>query len=148
MVFVSAFCKKQLFNYLQTTMKRFSKILSLALVLGLTLLFSCSKDKDNSPSGTHKVVFKAIGSTGVVINTAVYTAGATQSETFTTLNVQNWTSQEYTIPSSAQMINFGASGTGADANSTCVVEIWVDGVKKADGKSTGKILSASAGYQF
>lgn len=147
MVFVSAFCKKQSFNYLQTTMKRFSKILSLALVLGLTLLFSCSKDKDNSPSGTHKVVFKAIGSTGVVINTAVYTAG-TQTESFTTLKVQNWTSQEYTIPSSAQIVNFGATGIGADANSTCVVEIWVDGVKKADGKSTGGILNATASYTF
>jgi hypothetical protein len=129
-------------------MKRFTKILSLALVLGLTLLFSCSKDKDNSPSGSHKVVFKAIGSSGVSVSTAVYTDGSGKAETFTSLTGETWTSKEYTIDASSRIISFGANGTGPNANSTLVVEIWVDGVKKADGPSTGTILSASATYAF
>ncbi|MBE9599676.1 hypothetical protein [Pedobacter sp. MC2016-24] len=129
-------------------MKRFTKILSLALVLGLTLLFSCSKDKDNSPSGSHKVVFKAIGSTGVSISNAVYVDGSGKTETFTSLTGETWTSNEYTVDASAHAVSFGVSGTGPNAASTLVVEIWVDGVKKADGKSTGTILSPSASYSF
>lgn len=129
-------------------MKRFTKILTLSLVLGLTLLFSCSKDKDEAPSGSHKVTFKAVGSTGVTINTALYTDGSGKTENFTSLTGQTWTSTEYTIPASALVVSFGAHAAGPDANSTLVTEIWVDGVKKADGKSTGTILSASASYTF
>lgn len=130
-------------------MNRLTKILSLSLILSLTLLFACKKDKNDAPSkGTHKVVFKAIGSTGAKINTAVYTDGSGKNESFTSLDTQNWTSTEYTIPSSANTVNFGANGIGADASSTLVVEIWIDGVKAAEGKSTGKILSASASLAF
>jgi len=129
-------------------MKRFTKILTLSLVLGLTLLFSCSKDKDKEPSGSHKVVFKAVGSTGVAISTAVYTNGSGKTESFTSLTGETWTSTEYTIPASALVVGFGAQATGPNANSTLVTEIWVDGVKKADGKSTGTILSSSASYTF
>jgi hypothetical protein len=129
-------------------MKRFTKILSLSLVLGLTLLFSCSKDKDKEPSGSHKVVFKAVGSTGVAIGTAVYVDGSGKTESFTSLTGKTWTSSEYTIPASARVVSFGANGTGPNANSTLVTEIWVDGVKKADGKSTGTILSSNASYTF
>ncbi|WP_316820231.1 hypothetical protein [Pedobacter gandavensis] len=129
-------------------MKRITKILSLSLVLGIMLLVSCSKDKDNSPSGSHKVVFKAIASAGSEINTAVYTAGDGKTETFTSLTGQTWTSTEYTIDSKALVVNFGANGLGKDASSNLVVEIWVDGVKKADGKSTGTILTAQASYTF
>ncbi|WP_342328641.1 hypothetical protein [Pedobacter sp. FW305-3-2-15-E-R2A2] len=126
-------------------MNRITKILSLSLILSLTLLFACKKDKNDGPSNnTHKVVFKAIGSTGTKISTAVYTDGSGKAETFTSLNTQNWTSNEYTISSSAHAVSFGVSGTGVNANSTLVVEIWIDGVKAADGKSTGTILSPSA----
>ncbi|SHG09089.1 hypothetical protein [Pedobacter caeni] len=130
-------------------MNRLTKILSLSLILSLTLLFACKKDKDDAPSnGTHKVVFKAIGSAGTKVSTAVYTDGSGKTETFTSLDTQNWTSSEYTIPSSARSVHFGANGIGVDASSTLVVEIWVDGVKAADGKSTGKILSSSASLSF
>lgn len=129
-------------------MKRITKILSLSLVLGILLLVSCSKDKDNSPSGAHKVVFKAIATSGSSINTAVYTSGDGKTESFTSLTGETWTSTEYTIDSKALMVNFGANGLGKDASSILTVEIWVDGVKKADGKSTGKILSAQASYTF
>ncbi|WP_214228293.1 hypothetical protein [Pedobacter sp. B4-66] len=129
-------------------MKRFTKILSLSLVLGLTLLFSCSKDKDKGPSGSHKVVFKAVGSTGVAISVAVYVDGSGKTESFTSLTGQTWTSTEYTIPASARVVSFGANATGPNANSTLVTEIWVDGVKKADGKATGTILSPNASYTF
>lgn len=130
-------------------MKRVTKLLSLTLFLGISvLLFSCSKDDDDAPSGSHKVVFKAVGSSGVNVGVAVYTDGSGKNESFTSLSGSTWTSEEYTIPASAQMVTFGANGTGPDANSTLVAEIWVDGVKKAEGKSTGTILSASANYSF
>lgn len=130
-------------------MNRLTKILSLSLILSLTLLFACKKDKKDAPSnGTHKVVFKAIGSAGTKIGVAVYTDGSGKNESFTSLDTQNWTSNEYTIPSSAHAVTFGANGTGADPSSTLVVEIWVDGVKAAEGKSTGKILSSSATLSF
>lgn len=128
-------------------MKNFSKLLSLVLVLSLTLLISCKKDKENN-SGTHKVVFKAVGSADSNIGVAVYADGSGKTESFTSLSGNTWTSPEYTISSSAHTVNFGANGTGATANSTLTVEIWVDGVKKADGKSTGTILSAQASYSF
>lgn len=131
-------------------MKRITKILSLSLVLSLMLLMSCSKDKDkdNGPSGSHKVVFKAIASPGSSITTAVYATGGGKTESFTSLSGESWTSTEYTFDSKSLVVSFGANGTGKDANSTLVVEIWVDGVKKADGKSTGTILSSSASYTF
>lgn len=129
-------------------MKRITKLLSLTMVLGLMLFMSCSKDKDNSPSGSHKVIFKAIASSGSSIQTALYTAGSGKTENFTSLTGETWTSTEYTIDSKDLVVNFGANAIGKDAASTLVVEIWVDGVKKADGKSTGAILSASASYTF
>ncbi len=129
-------------------MNKITKLLSMALILSLTVLFSCKKDNDDSPSGSHKVVFKAIGSTGVGISTAVYTDGSGKNESFTSLTGSTWTSAEYTIPASAMVVSFGANGAGPDASSTLVTEIWVDGVKKAEGKSTGTILSSSATYSF
>jgi len=127
-------------------MKNFSKLLSLVFVLSLTLLISCKKDKETS--GTHKVVFKAIGSADSNISTALYVDGSGKTENFTSLSGNTWTSTEYTISSSVHAVNFGANGVGATANSTLTVEIWVDGVKKADGRSTGTILSAQASYSF
>lgn len=130
-------------------MKKIAKLLSLTLFLGVSvLLFSCSKDDDDAPAGSHKVVFKAVGSSGVNVGIAVYTDGSGKTESFTSLSGSGWTSEEYIIPASAQMVSFGANGTGPEENSTLVAEIWVDGVKKAEGKSTGKVLSASASYSF
>lgn len=127
-------------------MKNFSKLLSLIFVLSLTLLISCKKDKETS--GSHKVVFKAVGSADSNIGVAVYADGSGKTESFTSLSGNTWTSAEYTISSSAHTVNFGANGTGAAASSTLTVEIWVDGVKKADGRSTGTVLSAQASYSF
>lgn len=128
-------------------MNKFSKLLSLILLLSVTLLIACKKDSDK-PSGSHKVVFKAIGSSDTSIGTAVFTTGSGKTESFTSLTGSSWTSQEYTIDSDAMVVSFGANGTGAAAGSTLTAEIWVDGEKKADGKSTGTILSAQASYSF
>lgn len=129
-------------------MNKFSKLLFMGLALGLTVFSSCKDDDDNSPSGSHKVVFKAVGSANVDISMAVYTDGAGKNESFTSLSGSTWTSQEYIVPSSAQVVSFGANAVGPADNSTLVAEIWVDGEKKIENKSTGKILSATASYNF
>ena len=127
-------------------MNKFSKILSLSLILALTILFSCKKD--NNSKSSHKVVFKATDSNGVTVNTAVYTDGNGKTETFNNLNAGAWSSTEYRIASSAKSVTFSATGVSADASSTLSAEIWVDGEKKSESKSTGKILTASASYSF
>lgn len=129
-------------------MNKFSKFLFMGLALGLTVFSSCKDDDDNSPSGSHKVVFKAIGSANVDISVATYSDGAGKNENFTSLSGSTWTSQEYIIPSSAQVVTFGAGATGPDVNSTLVAEIWVDGEKKIENKATGKNLTATAMYNF
>ena len=129
-------------------MNKITKILSLALILSLTLLFACKKDENDAPAGSHKVMIKLVGSSGVNVSTAVYTDGSGKTETFTSLSGSSCTSPEYTVSSDAVVVSFSGSATGVDAASTLVAEIWVDGVKKAEGKSTGSILSASASYSF
>jgi len=130
-------------------MKNITKVLSLALILSLTFLFSCKKDNDETPSGsTHKVVYKAVGSSGTNIGVAVVSTGLGATESFTSLSGSTWTSPEYTISSSAIVLGGAVNGTGPDANSTLTMQVWVDGVMKAEGKSTGQILSASTTFSF
>lgn len=130
------------------TMNKITKFLSLALILSLTVLFSCKKDENDAPAGSHKVVFKLVGSSGVNLSTVVYSDGSGKTESFTSLSGSSWTSEEYIIPSSAQVVAFTSSAIGPDASSTMVAEIWVDGEKKAEGKSTGTVLGAAASYSF
>lgn len=129
-------------------MKNISKlILSLTLVLCATLLFSCKKD---SPSGnSKKVVYKAVGSTGTNVSIAVVsTDGSGGVETFSSLSGSSWTSKEYTFPASATIATAVVNGTGPAANSTLTVQIWVDGELKAEGNSTGTVLSAQGSLTF
>ncbi|MCX3264906.1 hypothetical protein [Pedobacter agri] len=129
-------------------MNKLKSILALSILLVSTVLLSCKKNDNDTLTGSHKVVFKAIGSSGVNVGAAVYTDGTGKNESFTSLSGTTWTSTEYVIPSSAQVISFGANGIGPNASSTLTAEIWIDGVKRAEGKSTGTVLSASATYSF
>lgn len=123
------------------------KLLSIAVVLCMVFLFSCKKEESNG--GPHKVVYKAIGSPGTQISVAVVaTDGIGGAETFTSLTGDTWTSKEYVFENSMGMAAAAVNGTGPSATSTLKVEIWIDGEKKAEGNSTGEILSASGSYSF
>jgi hypothetical protein len=119
----------------------------------LTLMFAsiftgCSKDDDAKPSSTaHKVIFKAIASTGSNISVAVYGYDSTPT-TATSLSGTTWTSPEVNVPAGTVVATAAVSATGVDASSSLKVQIFVDGELKKEGTSTGEILSASVSYRF
>lgn len=120
------------------------KIFSL-LLLALTFVFSsCSKDDDGTPgTGTKKVQYKLIGSTGVNISTIVYYDG--DNPVSKTGNFgSEWTS-EANISSKTPTIS--ANAIGPNDNSTLKAQILVDGkVVKESGVSTGKVLTTNVSY--
>ncbi len=120
------------------------KIFSL-LLLALTFVFSsCSKDDDDMPgTGTKKVQYKLIGSTGVNISTIVYYDG--DNPVSKTGNFGNeWTSEANI---SSKMPAISASAIGPNDNSTLKSQILVDGkVVKESGVSTGKVLTTNVSY--
>lgn len=124
-------------------------------VLLATMLFgfvtSCSKDDDdnnvNGAGKSHKVVFKAIASSGADIDVAVYGIDGNPT-TATSLSGTTWTSPEVTSEAGAYNANVAVSAVGTNASSTLKVQIWVDGELKKEGTSSGQYLSASASYVF
>lgn len=125
-------------------------------VLLATMLFgfvtSCSKDDDddnnvNGAGKSHKVVFKAIASSGSNISGAVYGIDGNPT-TATSLSGTTWTSPEVTSEAGAYNANVAVNALGANASSTLKVQIWVDGELKKEGTSSGEILAASASYVF
>ncbi|PWN66620.1 hypothetical protein [Chryseobacterium oncorhynchi] len=124
-------------------------------VLLATMLFgfvtSCSKDDDdnnvNGAGKSHKVVFKAIASSGADIDVAVYGIDGNPT-TATSLSGTTWTSPEVTSEAGAYNANVAVNAVGTNASSTLKVQIWVDGELKKEGTSSGQYLSASASYVF
>lgn len=129
-------------------MKILKKILFPALMIA-TLFAACKKDdKNDGPSSTsHKVVFKAIGSSDADLSIAVY-GYDTQVTTLSNLSGATWTSPEVTVPAGALTLNVGVSGTATNSNATLKVQILVDGQVKAEGTSAGTVLSGHASYNF
>jgi len=111
---------------------------------------SCSKDDAGTPgpsSTSHKVQFKAEASAGSNIEVAVYGYDA-NTTTATSLSGTTWSSPEITVPAGTVMATAAVNGTGANASSTLKVQVWVDGVMKKEGTSSGEVLSAQASYSF
>jgi len=119
------------------------------LVLAVTVLFSgCSKD-DEAPKGSHKVVFKVIGSENAIISSVVYSNENGDPTSVTGIDANTWTSDELTIPSSAPVVVITAGGDSIDDNdATLTVQILVDGEVKKENTSTGPYLSAQTSYSF
>lgn len=122
-------------------------VLSVFAVMLFTSLMSCKKDEDQPAKSSHKVVFKLEASAGSNITTVVY-GYDTNATTATSLSGTSWTSPEITVPAGTMTLNIASGATGANASSTLKAQIYVDGVLKKEGTSSGTILSASASYQF
>lgn len=123
-------------------------VLLAAVLMGFVA--SCSKDDDDNVNGakkSHKVVFKAIASSGANINGAVYGIDS-NATTATSLSGTTWSSPEVTSEAGAYNANVVVNAIGTDASSTLKVQIWVDGELKKEGTSSGEYLSASASYVF
>lgn len=115
-------------------------------VLSTVFIFSSCGSKDlPKKGGTHKVQFKATGSSGVNISIVAYALG-TEITNKSDLSGSTWTSEEFTT--SAGTFNVSANARGVDANSTLKVEILVDGQVVKTGTSTGSILSATAAHGY
>ena len=103
---------------------------------------ACSKKDNDGPSSTsHKVVFKAFGSSDVQISSAVY-GYDTELTSVSSLSGTTWTSPEVNVPAGALMAQAVVTATGTSAASSLKVEVWVDGVKKDEASSTGTALVA------
>lgn len=122
-------------------------VLSVFGLMLFTSLLSCKKDDDQPAKASHKVVFKLEASAGSNITTVVYGYDA-NATTATSLSGTSWTSPEITVPAGTMTLNIASGATGANASSTLKAQIYVDGVLKKEGTSSGAILSASASYQF
>ncbi|MFL9833448.1 hypothetical protein [Chryseobacterium terrae] len=121
---------------------------ALIAVMVLSFVESCRKDDDVSEeTKTQKIVFKAEGSTGVNISKAVYGIDGNPI-TVTGLSGTTWMSPEITMEGVIYNTNVVVNATGMDASSTLKVQIYVDGVLKKEGVSTGTNLSASTSYTF
>ncbi|AZA51122.1 hypothetical protein EG346_24410 [Chryseobacterium carnipullorum] len=123
-------------------------VLLTTLFFGLVTSCSSDDDDDNSPAKkSHKVVFKAIASSGSNIDVAVYGIDGNPT-TASSLSGTTWTSPEVTSEPGAYNANVAVNAIGANASSTLKVQIWVDGELKKEGSSSGQYLSASASYVF
>ncbi|WP_426480508.1 hypothetical protein [Chryseobacterium sp. R2ACT005] len=119
------------------------------MLIGFTA--SCSNDDDdnnvNGAGKSHKVVFKAITSSGSNIDVAVYGIDGNPT-TASSLSGSTWSSPEVTSESGAYSANVAVNAIGADGSATLKVQIWVDGELKKEGTSSGQYLSASTSYTF
>ncbi|WP_223558592.1 hypothetical protein [Chryseobacterium lathyri] len=123
-------------------------VLLTTMLIGFATSCSSDDDDDNGPAkSSHKVVFKAIASSGSDIEVAVYGIDGNPT-TASSLSGTTWTSPEVTSEAGAYNANVAVSAIGADASSTLKVQIWVDGELKKEGASSGQYLSASASYVF
>lgn len=131
------------------TKKITTEITTFALLLiTLISLTACSKDnKNTSPAKSHKLVYKAEASAGSKVNMSVYGYDATLT-TASGLSGTTWTSPEITAPANANLASITVNGIGANSSSTLKVQIFVDGVLKKEGTSTGTALSATAQYSL
>lgn len=130
--------------YKKIVLRSMMLLIALGLVFGIS---SCSRDDDGGGSGgTHKVVFKAVGSEGVVIKTVGYTVG-TEIHTKSDLSVNTWSSEEITITGNTPLSAI-ANAVGPGANSTLKVQIFVDGKLVKESTSTGTYLSTTAAYNY
>ncbi|AZA79748.1 hypothetical protein EG347_20805 [Chryseobacterium sp. G0186] len=124
-------------------------VLLATMLLGF--ITSCSNDDDddngNGAGKSHKVVFKAIASSGTNIDVAVYGIDGNPT-TASSLSGTTWSSPEVTSEPGAYNANVAVNAIGTDASSTLKVQIWVDGELKKEGTSSGQYLSASASYVF
>lgn len=123
-------------------------VLMATMLIGL--VSSCKNDDDDDIPGagkSHKVVFKAIASSGSDIDVAVYGIDGNPT-TASSLSGTTWTSPEVTSEAGAYGANVAVGATGVNASSTLKVQIWVDGELKKEGTSSGQVLSASASYTF
>ncbi|MDR6370484.1 hypothetical protein J2795_002196 [Chryseobacterium bernardetii] len=119
-----------------------------AMFIGFTA--SCSKDNDDNENGagkSHKVVFKAIASSGSNIDVAVYGIDGNPT-TASSLSGSTWSSPEVTSEPGAYSANVAVNAVGPNASATLKVQIWVDGELKKEGTSSGQYLSASTSYTF
>jgi len=135
---------------------RMNQLLRGALVAVITAMFigftaSCSKDDDdnnvNGAGKSHKVVFKAIASSGSNIDVAAYGIDGNPT-TATSLSGTTWSSPEVTSEPGAYSANVAVNAIGPDASATLKVQIWIDGELKKEGTSSGQYLSASTSYTF
>ncbi|MEY8762007.1 hypothetical protein [Chryseobacterium tongliaoense] len=110
-----------------------------ALLLGFVT--SCKDDNDDPSPSTHKVVLKAIASSGSNLQTAVY--GVSGNPKTVSLSGTTWISEEM-IASEGTLINAVVNGVGANTSSTLKVQVWIDGVmKKEESGLIGTTLSTS-----
>lgn len=112
----------------------------------IAFLVRCSKN--DTPAGkSKKLVFKAEASAGAAINLAVYGYDATLT-TASSLSGTTWTSPEVTAPASASLASLTVNAIGVNAASTLKVQVYVNGVLKKEGTSSGTALSATAQYNL
>lgn len=129
--------------YKKIVMRSLMLLMALGLIFGIS---SCRDDKSDGTSGTHKVVFKGVGSNGVVIRVAGYNIG-TEIHTKSDLSVNQWSSEEFTFSGNTPL-NVTINALGTDANSTLKAQIFVDGKLVKEGTSTGTYLSATAAHNY
>lgn len=126
-------------------MKKLAKILSLSLiVLTATLLFSCKKEDTKS---SHVVEYRVSVTSGS-LSSLVYTNSQGDPTTKSNVSGSTWSSGPITIPSSVQMVGFGANGASDNESAEMTLQIIVDGVVKKENKSTGTIMTSTSSYSF
>lgn len=118
------------------------KIKTILFITIITLLgTSCSKDPANSAgSSSHKVIFKAVASTGSKIDVAVFVINGVATSA-SGLSGTSWQSAEVAA-STGNQISCAVNGIGANASSTLAMQIWIDGAlaKELNPASTGTVL--------
>ncbi len=122
----------------------------LALILTSIIMLSatgCSKNDDNPVNNFQKVVFKVEASSDALINMVVYGFDA-ELTSATSISSQSWTSPEIKIPSNANVASITSNARGTLSSSSLTVRIYIDGVLKKEGKSTGTALSSMVQYNL
>ncbi len=126
-----------------------SKINVRLLIVAVSFTFAaCSKNNQRTPGNlSHKVIFKAEASAGSFINMVVYGYDVTLTPV-SGINAPIWTSPEITVPPNASIASITANALGVNTSSSLKVQVYVNGLLKKEGISTGTALSATAHYNL
>lgn len=132
-------------------------LIAASVLLAVFIFASCKKDKDDTSSHTHKVMYKA-SVTNAVITDVSYTDGTGQQATTSGINDPEYTGTEISLSSTTvPVLTFMVNGT-VNTDSTAIadsatvnLQILVDGnVVKSDTSKveSGSLISATTSYTF
>lgn len=127
--------------------KALKALFSLSILLSSLFLIGCRKDEKEVEHKDVNVVFEVKASSGSKINAIVTQIGTAQNTLYNPTTT-NWKSAGQVVNTQQGALHLSATATGADADATLSVAIFINGEKVATQTTTGIDLVAKTSVEF